>query len=256
MIDTHAHLNHPKFGDDLDATIERAKDAGIQAIITVGFDLPSSEVAVKLSERYCKYVWAAVGIHPHDALYLTNDAIARLRELSQSPTTIAIGEIGLDFYRNLSPRDAQLHAFEQQLILACELCLPIILHIRNAYQEALDLLRHYAPLPINGVAHCFSGDWAIAEQLLSLGLDIGITGTITFRHNESLREVISRVDMSKLLLETDAPYLAPVPYRGKRNEPAYLVRIASAVAQVRGITVDEVAMSTTANAKHLFKLDI
>jgi TatD DNase family protein len=248
--DTHCHLNHEQLLPEWDAVLFRAQQAGVQRFILIGYDLPSSERAVQLAEQ-SPALWASVGIHPHDATQCTPDALARLRELSQHPRVIAIGEIGLDFYRDLSPREAQEEAFHAQLTLAQERGLPVVIHCREAYDPLLDILAQYPR--VRGVLHCFSGTETHAERGLSLGYYLGIGGVITFKNADTLRAVVRAMPRHRLLLETDAPYLAPHPYRGKRNEPAYLPLIAQSVTSLWGISLDELSALTEANVDALFQ---
>jgi TatD DNase family protein len=200
------------------------------------------------------HIFAAVGFHPHDAAKLTLADLQTLRELAQHPKVKAIGEIGLDYYRDLSPRDVQAKAFRQQLELAADLDLPVIIHCREAFDDVIAILREWqaSNKQARGVLHSFSGDRAQAEQVFEIGFRIGLTGPITFPKAEEMRAVAQAAPMDRLLIETDAPYLTPAPNRGKRNEPAYVRRVAEKIAEVRGLTVEAVAAQTTANADSLF----
>ena len=257
LLDSHAHLNHEQFAADWQDALRRAKSVGIVAVINIGYDIPSSERAV----QQCAQVpadgarmFASVAVHPHDAKSWNEEAAERLRQLTRSPYVVAIGEIGLDFHYDFSPREDQRLAFLEQLELAWQLNLPVILHIREAHSEALEMVRHFGK-PLQGVAHCFTGTWAEAQAWMALGFFIGIAGIVTFpRKAENVKEVASKVPLERLLIETDAPYLAPVPHRGKRNEPAYLPYIAAAIAQLRRMEVDRIAEATYRNAITLFRL--
>jgi TatD DNase family protein len=249
FIDTHCHLNHERLRDDLAECLERAIAADVRKMIVVGYDAPSSEEAVKLSLAHAGTLYAAIGIHPHDAT-TWNDAIAaRFRALACTDAVVAIGEIGLDFYRDLSPREQQYRAFQAQLQLAEELNLPVIIHCREAYEETLAILASH-PLP--GVMHCWGGTPEQARWATSLGLALGFGGTLTFPSAHNVRDSATCVALEHLLLETDAPYLAPVPYRGKRNEPAFTRLVAEKLAALRGLDLDLVASITTQNAYRLF----
>jgi TatD DNase family protein len=252
-IDTHAHLEMEAFDDDRDAVIARAEAAGLTAIITVATTLPDCEKAAALACCYPS-VYAAVGIHPHEVKDIDEGTYDQLRILARRKKVVAIGEIGLDFFYNLSPRDAQLHCFREQLSLAEELNLPVIIHDRDAHGEVLDILgaRKHPP---QGVLHCFSGDWSMARQCLEMGFYLSIAGPVTYKKAEQLREVAAKVPLERLLVETDAPYLAPQPYRGKRNEPAYVVETARYLADLRNIPGAELDRQTTANACRLFGLE-
>ena len=251
LVDTHAHLNDPKFAADVDAVVERADAAGVDAIIVCGYDLESSRAAVELAGRFAG-VYATVGVHPHDAKTYGGSAERAIEELSGAPKVLAIGEIGLDFHYDLSPRCAQIAAFESQTDLAAKLGLPIVVHSRESDAEALEVLKGRAG-NINGcVFHCFSGDADFARAVLGMGFYIGVDGPITYKTSEKLRGAVEVCPLDRLLVETDCPYLTPVPHRGKRNEPAYVRYVADAAARAKGVTFDELAEATSANARRLF----
>jgi TatD DNase family protein len=254
MVDSHAHLNHPAIRNDIKAVLERAVRQGVQAIINVGYDLSSSEVAVEQATNFNGFVWASVGIHPHNATSLTKEALARLRELASKDVVVAVGEIGLDFYRNLSPEHEQLKAFEAQLELACEVKKPVVIHMRNSASQVVSVMNNYRGLLKGFVAHCFSGDEALVAEFVELGFHIGMAGNITFKSSNELRRVVRSIPLDRLLTETDSPYLAPVPHRGKRNEPAYLVYVVEAIATALGMPSEDVADVTARNAISLFNL--
>jgi TatD DNase family protein len=262
LVDTHAHLDFPQFDGDRQAVIERAARAGVAAIVNVGTDLVSSRRAVSLAEQN-EGIFAAVGIHPHDAKRLSGSALAELRDLAQSPKVVAVGEIGLDFYRNLSPQDMQRRAFLAQLAWAAKLGKPVVIHDREAHDEVMELLGAWAkglggsPLAGRpGVLHTFSGDLKMAEQAVDLGLYISVSGPVTYKNAHRLAEVVCKVPLDRLLVETDCPYLTPHPHRGKRNEPAHVRLIAEKVAALRGMAFSEFAEATTANAERLFRFEI
>ncbi len=260
LIDTHAHLDFSKFEADRPAAIERAKEAGVAAIVNVGTDLASSRRAVNLSEQY-EVVYAAVGMHPHSAKKLDGATLAQLRELAQNPKVVAVGEIGLDYFRDLSPRDVQRRAFQAQLAWAARLGKPVIIHDRDAHDDVLDALTKWAA-GLNssalagrlGVLHTFSGDLDMARTAIDLGFYISISGPVTYRNAGQLPGVVRALPLERLLVETDCPFLTPEPYRGKRNEPAYTRLVAERVAVLRGISLDDLARATTANARRLFAL--
>jgi len=267
LIDTHAHLNSPRFQSDRERVIERAAAAGVKAIINVGASLASSQAAVALAEAYPQ-IYAAVGVHPHDAKTLTGNMLEELRALALHPKVVAIGEIGLDFFRDLSPRDKQRQAFKQQLALASEIGKPVIIHDRDAHSGIMAILRRWAcperrsaygrrveggHNPV-GVLHCFSGDLAMAQEAIELGFCISIAGPVTFKNARRLRELVRQLPLEKLLVETDCPYLAPHPHRGKRNEPAYVKFVAQEVARSKGLSLETVARVTSGNAQALFAL--
>jgi TatD DNase family protein len=264
LIETHAHLSDPKFDADREEVVRRAAGAGVACIVTVGTDLASSRAAIALSEHYPN-VYATVGVHPHDAASVNQALLATLRALVAHPRVVAVGEIGLDFYRDFAPRKAQRAAFEAQLDLAADVNKPVVVHIRDergesgAYDKVLATLHRWVPdrptalPPSSGVLHCFSGDLASAQSAIDLGFYIGVDGPITFPNAKRLRAVIAELPLDRLLLETDCPYLAPQKRRGRRNEPAYLPYIAHKVAEVKEVDVQHVARVTTANAERLFR---
>jgi len=260
LIDTHAHLDFRKFDADRPAVIERARAAGVAAIVNVGTDLESSCRAVSLAEEY-EGIYAAVGMHPHSAETLDGATLSELRDLAQRPKVVAVGEIGLDYYRNLSPRDAQWRAFQAQLAWAARLGKPVIVHDRDAHEDIIKALSKWAEgldgLALAGrlgVLHTFSGDLDMAQEAIDLGFYISISGPVTYRNAGRLPEVVRALPLDRLLVETDCPFLAPEPHRGKRNEPAYTRLVAERIAELKGISFEEVAQATTANARHLFEL--
>jgi len=228
--------------------IARARAAGLQGMVVVGYDLESSRRAVELAQAYRDIV-AAVGIHPHDARHVTDDTLAELRALAESPRVVAIGETGLDFYRDLSPRDMQRHAFQAHLALAHEVGLPVIVHDRDAHDEVAAILA--AADKVGGVMHCFSGGVGLAERAVELGFYVGIAGTVT-RPSARVREVARAVPGDRLLIETDAPYLMPRGLPGSRNEPAHVARVAEEVAALRGNTPEQVGRLAAENTRQLF----
>ena len=252
LIDTHCHFNHKQFANDLPAFIERARAADVRQMIVVGFDMPSSEQAVQLSESYPGVLFAVVGVHPHDAKDWNGEAEARLRQLSDHPHVVAIGEIGLDYHYDFSPRDAQEQAFRAQMQIAREVGLPVVIHCREAYGDTLQILSEEGADETGGVMHCWAGSVADADKTVALGLALGFGGTLTFKNAETTRQAAQRVPVESLLVETDAPYLAPSPHRGKPNEPAYTRLVAEKLAELRGLTLPELATLTTANARRVF----
>ncbi len=248
--DTHCHLNHPDLYAEWQAVLYRAQQSGVQRLILIGYDLESSRRAVELSEQ-SHMLYAAVGIHPHDAAQYNSESLPTLCELAAHPRVVAIGEIGLDFYRNLSPREAQYEAFHAQMQLALSLNLPVVIHCREAYEEVLSVLSRYPD--VRGVLHCFSGTAEQAQRGLELGYYLGIGGVVSFKSADLLRAIVQGMPRDRLLLETDAPYLAPHPYRGKRNEPAYLPLIAQQVAALWNAPLEQLSEITEANAQRLFQ---
>ena len=231
MIDSHVHLNHEDYRTDFDAVIARAQKAGVTHMMNIGFDLASSRETADLALKF-PFMYGAVGVHPHDAKTYTVEAERELEALLGEPRIIAVGEIGLDFYRDLSPRDLQRDVFARQLELAGRRDVPVIIHCRDAFDETIEVLeqggrRH------RGIFHAFSGDELMAKKVLGLGFHIGIGGVVTFR-NSRLADVVGTLPPESIVLETDCPYLTPMPYRGKRNEPAYLTYIVDKIAEATG----------------------
>lgn len=255
LIDSHAHLTDRKLMSDLQGVLERAAEAELEAIVTVGADPADNRAVAKLVADTPR-IFGTVGVHPHDAKVVTEDVLAEMAELATAERIVAIGETGLDFYRDLSPRDRQEIVFAQQIQLARELDLPLVVHSRDAHERTMAILERESGGEVRGVMHCFSGDRAIADRVLELGMYIGIAGPVTYPNARGLREVVRHVPLERLLVETDCPYLTPQKYRGKRNEPAYVMYVAEAVAEVRERSFDEVARMTTENAKKLFSLAI
>jgi TatD DNase family protein len=251
VIDSHAHLTYKAYRNDLGAVLDRAEEAGVKAIINAGFDMPSSEAGLRLAEEHAR-VYAAVGVHPHDAETLNLDALGRLEELADHAKVVAIGEIGLDFYRDLSPRRVQEDAFRLQIGLAKNLDLPVIIHDRDAHQRTMQILKEEKVS--RGVLHCFSGDLNLARQGVELGLYISFAGPITY-NGKKARDIIKWIPEDRILVETDCPYLTPVPYRGKRNEPAYVRYVLERVAGYLEKPVHEVDLLTERNTRALFGLD-
>ena len=255
MIDSHAHLTLPQFDDDRKIVIQRALNAGLKHIITVGIDIEDCQKAITLAEGY-NTISASVGVHPHDAKTVNSKTYSRLKEFSTHNKVVAIGEIGLDFYRNLSSRKVQIQRFREQIQLAREISLPIIIHDRQAHQEVVKILQEEKAETIGGVIHCFSGDWRMAKACLEMGFFISIPGTVTFRNSGDYQTLVRDIPTERLLLETDSPFLTPAPFRGKRNEPANVRYVAKAVARIKGMDVAELGGITTRNAQKLFNLPL
>lgn len=253
LFDTHAHLHFPEFTDDLDAVLGRARDAGVRGMLTIGTDVETSRAALAIAAREPD-VWAAVGIHPHAAAAADDTALAEIERLAREPRVVAVGEIGLDFFRNLAPRDAQERCFTALLDLARRVGKPALVHCRDAHAETLAMLADGRVGDVGGIMHCFSGDAAIARRCLDLGLLVSIAGPVTYPNARALPEVVRVVPADRLVVETDCPYLPPQPFRGKRNEPAYVAITAARVAELRGEPLDELAAVMTANARRLFRL--
>ena len=251
FIDTHAHIQMTEFDADREEALARARTAGIELMVTVGYHLEASQRAVEAAQRYSQ-VYASVGINPHDARHYDEKTEQALRELAGSPKVVAIGEAGLDFYRDRSPRPAQIDAFRRQIHLAKERGLPLIVHDREAHQETMQILKEVQAEVV--VLHCFSGDLAMAEEAWARGYYTSIAGPVTYPKNEALREVVRRARPDRLVLETDCPYLPPQAFRGQRNEPAHLLSTAHEVAGLLRMPLDALGLLTTENACRLFRL--
>ena len=250
LIDSHTHLDDAQFNEDRAAVIERARAAGVERMLAIGTGggPPDLEAGVRLAGEY-PFVLATVGVHPHDASKATEATFERLRELAAHPKVVAIGEIGLDYHYDFSPRDVQRAVFSRQLAIAAEAALPIIIHTREAWDDTFEILRR--EWRGEGILHCFTGDAVQARQALDAGFHLAFGGVLTFPKAEPVREAARTTPSDRLLLETDCPYLAPVPHRGKRNEPAFVVETARRLAQVRGQPVEEIAARTKANFERL-----
>jgi TatD DNase family protein len=256
LIDSHCHLDMKELADDRERVLERAAEAGVATMVTIGAGGPMkcNHAAVSLAERYDN-VFATVGIHPHDASGVDEDSMATIRDLARRPKVVAVGETGLDYHYDNSPRPRQQEAFRRFIVLARELRLPLVVHLREADGDAARLLREERAHELGGVIHCFSGDAASARTFLDLGFHLSFSGVLTFPTAEPVREAARIVPADRMMVETDAPFLAPVPYRGKRNEPALVAQTAATLAEVRGESLDAVAERTRINTTRLFRLD-
>jgi TatD DNase family protein len=254
LIDTHCHLDFPDFDADRSLVMERAAQAGVGVIINVASSLRASREAVRLAGEHAS-VYASVGIHPHDAKEFSAQALAELERLSCSPKVVAVGEVGLDFYRTLSPQDEQIEAFRRFIALALEKNLPLIVHSRLAQDQTLLVLEESGAVRLKGVViHCFSGDVAYLEKCLGLGFFVSFTANITYKKAHAMREVVAHTPLERMFLETDAPFLSPEGKRGTRNEPAHTALVAQEVARVKGVTYESVCDRTTQNARNFFGL--
>lgn len=253
LVDSHAHLDMPQFNGDRQEVIERAANGGVERIITMGTDLDSSLTALDLAQKY-EIVYAAVGYHPHNAKECDRKDLDRLARVASEPKIVAWGEIGLDFFRKLSPPDEQLSVFSHQLDIADDLELPVIIHDREAHEDVYALLKKLGKKKKRGVIHCFSGDSVLAEKFMELGFYISIPGTVTYKKASQIKEVARDMPLERMLVETDAPFLAPVPKRGKRNEPAFVTYTAMEIARIRKLEFEEVAGATAQNTKDLFAI--
>jgi TatD DNase family protein len=255
LVDTHCHLDMEAYANDLDAILQNSFQHNVRAVISIGIDLNSSIQAVALAQQH-PMVSATVGIHPHDVDNITDRTFSIIADLVEKNKEhiVGYGEIGLDYVKRYASPENQRRQFHNQLLLADELGLPVIIHDREAHDDILMILQQMGPLKYGGILHCFSGDFEFAQKILDLGLHISIPGTITYNKATLLQEVAKKVPLSSLLLETDGPFLTPHPYRGKRNEPMYILYTAQAIADLRDISIDELATETTRNAIGLFKL--
>jgi TatD DNase family protein len=252
-FDTHAHLDLPPLCDAEDDVVRRAREAGVSHIVTIGIDPESAGKAIAIAHRHAG-VYAAVGLHPHDASRLSDSLLARLDELSRCDKVVAIGETGLDYFRDRSPRDAQRAAFREQIRLARRRSLPVIVHDRDAHDAVLSILSEENAAEVGGVIHCFSGDYGMAHKAIGMNFLISIPGAITYRGSETQVEAVRMIPLEKLLIETDCPFLAPSPHRGKTNEPAYIPLVAQKIAEIKGVSPEDVGRVTALNARRLFRI--
>jgi TatD DNase family protein len=252
LVDTHCHLDWNTFDADRDAVIRRAVESGVTRLLTIGVDVPSSRRAIELAEQYAE-VYAAVGVHPNDCADFDAAMLQEVRSLAQHPKVIAIGEVGLDYYWHKVDHAFQARVFQAQLELAADLGRPVIVHSREAASDTIEMLENFTfhSSLITGTLHSYFDDLAIMQRAFAIGFYCGVTGPITFKKSDRERDLIRQVPLDQLLLETDAPFLTPVPHRGQRNEPAYLRHVAETIAQVHGLALEVVAQQTTRNANQL-----
>lgn len=253
LFDTHAHLNAEQFAEDQDEVIRRAKENGVGKIVNIGFNRETIPSSLALAEKY-DFIYTAVGWHPQDAKDMREEDFDWLRDLSKHEKVVAIGEIGLDYYWDTSPKDVQQKIFRQQIQLAKELNLPIIIHDREAHQDIVDILKQEKASEVGGIMHCFSGSMEMARECLDMNFYISFGGPVTFKNAKKPKEVAKQVPIDRLLIETDCPYLTPEPYRGKRNESGYVKYVAEAIAQLREMEVEELVNITYKNALSLFRI--
>ena len=254
LIDTHTHLDDAKYDHDREAMIARAREAGVEAFVTIGCDLKTSRSAVALADQY-PFVYASVGVHPHEVRHISDGWYDEFRRLAQSQKVIAYGEIGLDYHYNHSSPTDQRDRFREQIQLARELNLPVIIHTREAQEETITILKEEKASEVGGVFHCFSGDAWLAKDALDLGFYLSFSGILTFQNATMLREIAKNTPLDRILIETDCPYLTPVPYRGKRNEPAYVTQVAKQLAAIHPeLSIEQIERHTTENAKRLFRI--
>jgi TatD DNase family protein len=252
LVDSHSHLQWSSFDKDREKVINRAKEADVKYIVNIGYDLEGSKTAIEIAEKH-EGLYATIGIHPHNASEVNGKVLDGLRRLSENSKVVAIGEIGLDYYRNLSPKATQQKAFETQLLIAQELKLPVVIHNRDAQTDILKTLSKFKG-KLNGIMHCFSGSREMAEQYVKMDYYISFAGPVTFPNAHKLHESAKLIDLNKILLETDCPWLAPQEMRGKRNEPAFLPFTAEKIANLRGISLAELAEATTKNTRQIFHI--
>lgn len=254
FFDTHAHLNAEQYNEDLQEVIDRALSEGISNIVVVGFDRPTIEKAMELTEKY-EFIYASVGWHPVDAIDMTEEDLLWIEELSSHPKVVALGEMGLDYYWDKSPKDIQKEVFRKQIRLAKKVKLPIVIHNRDATADIVEILKEEGAGEVGGIMHCFSGSPEIAQECVDMNFYISLGGPVTFKNAKKPKEVADVIPLEKLLIETDCPYLTPHPHRGKRNEPSYVKLVAEQIAEIKGLSTEEIAQATTENAKKLFGIN-
>ena len=254
LIDTHTHLDDTRYDGDRDETIERARQAGVGGFVTIGCDLATSHSAVALADRHAD-VYASIGVHPHEVKHIGDGWYDQLRRLARHEKVVAYGEIGLDYHYNHSSPQEQRQRFREQVQLARELRLPVIIHTREAQQDTIAILKEEKASEIGGVFHCFSGDAWLAKDALDLGFYLSFSGILTFQNATMLREIARQTPLERVLIETDCPYLTPVPHRGKRNEPAFVSHVARQLAEIHSeLSLEKIEEATTDNARRLFRL--
>ncbi len=251
LIDSHAHLDFPQFEGELEEVIKRALDNGVNKIVCVGTTVEGSRSSLDLARRY-PFIYSTVGIHPHEASGVTDEALGELAKLAGREKVVAVGETGLDYHYEYSPRDIQKDAFRKFIALARECGLPLVVHSREAEDDTVEILKSEGASEVGGVIHCFSGSVEMARTCIRMGFYISIPGIVTFRRAENIHDVVRKIPVERILIETDSPYLAPAPHRGGRNEPAYVVMVAKKVAELKGLSLEDVARITTLNAENLF----
>ncbi len=252
LIDTHAHL---EMLESVPEIIQRAKELGVEKIVAASSDLSSSKRSLEISQTF-PCVFAAVGIHPHEASSLNDTVFSEIEKLAEKQRVLAIGETGLDYHYMHSPREVQMYSFRRHIELAKRTCLPLVIHVRDAHEDVLNVLREENTQGINAVIHCFTGDYRTAMEYIDGGFYISFSGIVTFKNAEDIKEAARKIPIEKILVETDSPYLAPIPFRGKKNEPSYVKYVAQKIAELRGVSFEEIAEKTTANASSLFGFDI
>ena len=254
LFDTHAHLNAEQYNEDLEAVIDRAKSEGVSKIVVVGFDRPTIVKAMELAEEY-SFIYAAVGWHPVDAIDMTDKDLAWIEELAAHPKVVALGEMGLDYHWDKSPKHIQKEVFRKQIALAKKVKLPIIIHNREATMDIVEILKEEGAHEVGGIMHCFSGSIETAKECMKMNFYISFGGPVTFKNAKNVKEVAAAIPVERLLIETDCPYLTPHPFRGKRNEPGHVKLVAEELAILKGLSYEELANITMENAKKVFGID-
>jgi len=254
LIDSHAHIQDKAFAGEVEAVLERAAAAGVETIVCVGYDLKSSQAALDLARKY-KQVYAVVGIHPHDASELNSEAVTKIYEMAKDQRVVAIGETGLDFYRDLSPRDQQRQAFVEQIKIAHELYKPVVIHDRDAHEEVMQIIKQEKAGKNGGVMHCYSGHLPMALELMKQGFHLSLAGPLTYKNAQKTHEVAAKASLDRLLIETDCPYLTPEPFRGKRNEPAQVKLVGEKLAELRQKSLEEIGYITSRNTQTVFRIN-
>ncbi|MGG1249003.1 TatD family hydrolase [Bacillus spizizenii] len=254
LFDTHAHLNAEQYDTDLEEVIERAKAEKVERIVVVGFDRPTIIRAMEMIEQY-DFMYAAIGWHPVDAIDMTEEDLEWIRELSAHEKVVAIGEMGLDYHWDKSPKDVQKEVFRKQIALAKEVNLPIIIHNRDATEDVVTILKEEGAEAVGGIMHCFTGSAEVARECMKMNFYLSFGGPVTFKNAKKPKEVVKEIPNDRLLIETDCPFLTPHPFRGKRNEPSYVKYVAEQIAELKGMTFEEIASVTTENAKRLFRIN-
>ncbi len=256
LIDSHVHLDDPRYDTDRDEVLQRAHDAGVEAFVTIGCDVATSQSAVALAQAHHN-VFAAIGVHPHESKAITEGWHEEFRSLARHPKVVAYGEIGLDYHYDHSPRDVQRQRFREQIQLARGLNLPLVIHTREAQKDTITILREEGAVHVGGVLHCFSGDAWLAKDALDLGFYLSFSGILTFENATMLRDIAKTVPLDRIMVETDCPYLTPIPHRGKRNEPAYVQHVAQTLAELLGNgsqSLESIAQATVQNTKRVFNI--
>lgn len=253
LFDTHAHLDAYQFDEDREEMIERARAAGVEYIVNIGFDRQTIPTTMALIEKY-DFIYAAIGWHPVESIHMQEGDLEWIEELCKHPKVVAIGEIGLDYHWDTSPKEVQERVFREQIRLAKKLNMPVVIHNRDAHADVVRILKEENAAEVGGIMHCFSGSWEIAKQCLDMNFYISFGGPVTFKNARVPKEVLKEVPLDRLLIETDCPYLAPHPKRGKRNESSYVSLVAETVAEIKGKTIEEIAKITTENGRKCYRI--